>query len=652
MNTATIALRIADFLKKYPPFEFLSEDDLVELASAGRVKFHEVDEVIFTAGQPRNQFIYVVSQGRVRVVGSSSGKQQLVDLRGPGEIIGLQGLICDSPYFDTGIAETDVLLYALPRIALAHLIERAPRAKRYLAAYFSLSASVGRQASAVTLDSERSIIPVTLRKGGLLEVAEPQNVARESLITVPGSMPGLQAAKCIDSKRVPCVVVVDDHGCPIGKLTDADLRERFIEGRVLAQETAATLMHTDLAFAKPWDDTGKLLVRMTRAGKRFLIVTEDGTAATPALGLVTERNFFLQYGRFPTLLGEAMSEAPSVAALSSMRNRMEALILEFMDGREHVAWLMEMTGVLNRTLTARILRLTEDAMSLEGWVMPSVPFTWLMMGSGGRDELLIRSAVYHALMYADPAPQDEVETGRYFREFARRAADGIRQCGFLDSPQGILASRPEWCLPESAMRARYSRMISNPVENMVYTYRDAFDFRPIVHRHPLAVALREHIHGELGKHPEFLRHMAKDSLLNQPPRTLFKNYVVDEQGEQKEELEIKHHALLPLVDTARVLALATRELTTTSTFKRLRDAVRFLDDLSPSQATLLGEAAQAFLVLAYARTQQGLLNGTDGAIIRPADLDAETRPFLKTAFRTVLGSLELLAKRYNLEMRS
>lgn len=653
MKAASIALRIADFLKRHPPFEFLDEAELVQLSAAGRVKLHEVDEVVFTTGQPRDRFVYVINQGRVRVIDESNGQPELVDLRGPGEILGLQGLISEDPYINTGIAETDVLLYALPRTALAHLIEHAPRAQRYLAAYFSLNAAYDRHGlTPMRSGAEGEIMAVTLRKGGLLETAEPQQVAAESLSVVPAGSPAREAAERLRSKRVACVVVVDEDGCPVGKLTDADLRDRFLEGRVLDEETAGSLMKTDLAFAKPHDNTGKLLVRMTRSGKRFLVVTENGTARSRAVGLVTERDIFLQYGRFPTILGEAMSEAPNLAALRSLRDRMEALILEFLEGREHVAWLMEMTGVLNRTLTARVIRLVENALAAEGWVKPTVAYTWLMMGSGGRDELLIRSAVYHALIYGDPDPGEEDSTGRYFRELARRATEGIRQCGFLDSPQGILASEPGWCLPESQMCERYSRMIADPVENMVYTFRDAFDFRPIAHRHPLAIALRSHIHDELGRHPEFLRHMAKDSLLNQPPRTLFQNYVVDEQGTQREELEIKHHALLPLVDAARVLAFATQELTTTSTYKRFRNAARHLEGLTEEQVALFREASEAFLVMAFARTRQGLLNGTDGAVIRPADLDPETRPLLKTAFRTILNTLEEIARRHSLQMRS
>ena len=653
MKAASIALRIADFLQRHPPFEFLAQADLVSLAQAGRVKFHENDEVIFTEGQPRDRFIYVINQGRVRILEETAKGGELLDLRGPGELLGLQGILSDEPYINTGIAETDVLLYALPREAFVRLAENSPRARRYLAAYFSLNPAYDRQAER----GERSlatgtVMPTTLRKGGLDETEPPQAFARESLVVVSGASPAIVAAIGLQSKRVQCVVVVDEAGRPIGKISDADLRDRFIEGRSLQATTAAEIMFTDLAFARPTDSTGKLLVRLTRSGKRFLIVTEDGTAATRAVGLVTERNIFLQYGRFPTLLGEALGEAANTVELRLLRDRMEALILEFLEDRFRVGWLMEMSGVLNRLLTARVLTLTERELEAEGWVRPRVAYTWLMMGSGGRDELLVRSAVYHALMYEDPAPEEAEPTARYYRELGHRAASGLRQCGFMESTQGILASDAAWCLPQSAMYERFTRMIAEPVAELVYTFRDAFDFRPVVHLCALASGLRAHINRELRAHPEFLRHMASDSLLNQPPRTLFQNYVIDEQGIQKAELAIKHHALLPLVDAGRVLALAAGDVTATATYRRFRHAASALGDLDEPQRRLYAEAAEAFLLLAFARTRQGLLHGTDGAEIRLDELDSETRTLLKTAFRTILGVLEDLASRYDLKMRA
>ena len=351
------------------------------------------------------------------------------------------------------------------------------------------------------------------------------------------------------------------------------------------------------------------------------------------------------------MVSEAIECAPSLDTLRSLRDRMEALILEFLGHRSSLIWLMDLVGIMNRKFSKRILELAIEEMQREGLGDPPLPYSWLMMGSGGRNELLIRSAVYHALVYDDPKPDQEKAANLYFQTLAVRAAGAIRQCGFLESPQGVLAHHAGWCLPLSQMKARFSHFIEEPVASHVYSARDAFDFQPLEEGGcRLATELSRHIEKTLGGNPEFKRHMASDSIMNQPPRTLFKGYVVDKEGTRRKELAIKAHALLPLVDVARVFTLERGTHHPTGTYERLKSAAARLDENS-ELGSLLREAAEAFLVAHFARISQGLKTGTDGAVIHPADLDPEVRTLLVTSFRTILDILEVTAKRYNLSLR-
>ncbi|MCC5839833.1 MAG: cyclic nucleotide-binding domain-containing protein [Opitutales bacterium] len=656
MKAATIAVRIVDFLKQHPPYAYLEEKDLLALAQNGRVRLHEGGEIVFTKGQPRDRYILVIQQGKVRIVDERPEGDRLIDLRGEGDMLGLQGVIHDEPYRATAKTESDTIVYALDREQFIAVMERSPKAKRYLAAYFTLNPAYDGRDPAVTLDSQGGGLGLTtLRKGGLGEVAEPQRIAREALVTVPFHEPLREVARRLHKKMVQCVLVVDAAGRPLGKITDGDLRDRVFDGSLRLDAQAGEMMFTDLVAAPSADSTGTLLIKLTRSGKRFIVITEDGTLSTRAVGIVAERSMFLQYGRFPTVIGEAISEATDVEALRALRDRMETLILEFLENREALPWMMEMTGVLNRKMVQRIIELERAAMEREGWVHPGLQHSWLMMGSGGRDELLIRSAVYDALIYEDPPPGDEDAAelaARYFRSLASRVGESIRQCGFGESEQGVLAQMPGWCLPLSAMKARFQSLIESPLDNLVYDSRDAFDFRPVVYGCPLARELRHFIESTISQYPAFIGHMAGDSLLNQPPRTIFRGYVVDERGIEREELEIKSHALLPLVDAARVLAMEGGRLYPTNTRERLLEVAARLRPDQPEIASLLEEAAAAFLVAYFARVSRGLIAGTDGAVIRPAYLDSETRTQLKTAFRTILEVLEMLAARYGRALRS
>lgn len=649
-----IAVRIADFLKQYPPFQYMEVQSLRQLAAMGKVKFHEGGEIVFSAGQPRDKWIYVLQQGKVQIVSEDGEKEELIDLRGPGDILGLQGIRSDEPYSHTSKTETDTILYGLPRETFSEMAGNCAEARRYLAAYFSLSPAFHWRESHASGggSSDFSNGPVTLRKGGLLEVGPVHEGGRARLFTVGLQTPLRAVAQQLQSRRVDCVLVVDAAGLPVGKVSNGDLRDQLVQRALDPDMPVEQIMCRDLIAAHPSENTGDLLIKLTRFAKTLLVVTEDGSLASKPVGLITERNLFLQYGRFPTVIGEAISSAPDVPALRVLRDRIEALILEFLETRESLTWLMDLVGVLNRKMVQRIIELELAQMAAIGMGPAPVEFAWLMMGSGGRDELLIRSAVYHALVFEDPEPGQIDAVQRFFRTLAYQVAASIRQCGFMESQQNILAQNPAWCLSLSAMTQRFMRMIEEPVRAHVYSARDAFDFRCVCEQPcRLALALRKGIEETLLEHPGFVRHMAKDSLLHQPPRTIFQGYVVDQQGAQRDELAIKSHALLPLVDVGRVFCLESLSLNQTATYKRLADAA-LRAPVDSTQRRLLSEASEAFLVGQFARISQGLRTGTDGAVIYPSEMDPQTRTLMVTAFRTIYDLLEQTANRFDLQWRS
>lgn len=651
MKGSAISVRIADFLKDYPPFQYIDQEALRDLAGKSKVTFHEDGEIVFSQGQPRNRWIYVIQKGSVRIVEEGEGTERLVDLRGAGDLLGLQGIRSEEPYLHTCKTDTEVILYGLPREDFLRIAEPCSRARRYLAAYFSLNPAYSWGDEVEEERHFTDIGPKTLATGALTDVEEPQNSAREVFVSASLTTSVREVARLLRSKRVHCVVVVDADGLPVGKVTDADLRDRLAEGAVSPTQSIEQVMFDDIIAGGQRESTGDLLLKLARFGKQYVIITEDGSLQTRALGLVSERDLLLKYAGFPTIIGEAIASAPDVVTLRMLRDRQESLILEFMHNRGSLVWLMEMVGILNRRLWLRVSELTIESLERDGFGAPPCAYSWLMMGSGGRDELLIRSAVYHALVYEDIAAEKEAEVRAYFAEFTSRSAALLRRCGFLESPQQVLAHNPDWCLSLSAMKARFSAMIERPVAEHVYSARDAFDFQPIMEELcPLAEALSQHIDRSLLAHPDFIRHMADDSLVNQPPRTIFRGHVVDREGIRTDELAIKSHALLPLVDVARVLSLDSGQRKPTGTFARLRAAAERAGE-DTKQGTLFKEAAEAFMVAQFARISQGLKTGTDGAVIHPSELDHQTRTLLITSFRTILDVLEMTASRFNLTWR-
>jgi CBS domain-containing protein len=137
LKTASIAYRVADFMRRYPPFQYLIEDELLKLVGGGRVIFHEADELVFEQGRKRSKYVYVIQQGTVRLLDVKPEGETLHDVRSEGDLLGVGRYLGIDEHIYTARTETDVILYALPADLFWTLIKRHPRASRFLAAYFS-----------------------------------------------------------------------------------------------------------------------------------------------------------------------------------------------------------------------------------------------------------------------------------------------------------------------------------------------------------------------------------------------------------------------------------------------------------------------------------------------------------------------------------
>lgn len=152
MNTSVIRYRVADFLKRFAPFDSVPESGLLELAARGRVKFHESEEQIHRQGQPKAPFIWVIQQGRVEIFRDHLETRQLLDVVGEGDILGLDCYIGDGTYRSSAITASDVLLYAIDAAAFEDLCNRFPEVERFLDAHFSVSSTEAARPSWLDAD--------------------------------------------------------------------------------------------------------------------------------------------------------------------------------------------------------------------------------------------------------------------------------------------------------------------------------------------------------------------------------------------------------------------------------------------------------------------------------------------------------------------
>ena len=112
METAAISHRVADFLKQYPPFSAIAESDLLALCDHGRVRFYEAREFIMWQGEPHKSHVFVIQQGTVSLWDERDGEAELRDVRGAGDLLGVEQFNHVPACLYSARATSDVVVYA------------------------------------------------------------------------------------------------------------------------------------------------------------------------------------------------------------------------------------------------------------------------------------------------------------------------------------------------------------------------------------------------------------------------------------------------------------------------------------------------------------------------------------------------------------
>ncbi len=579
----------------------MEEDDLLTLVARGRVKFHESDEFLCWQGNAYTPFLFVIQQGTVSLWEEAGGKEYLRDIRGPGDMIGIERYLGspNCPY--SAKATEEVVVYALPAADFEPLLRKYPPAARYVEAH--------SDAGAVYRQPERT----SAHEKFVAELAShPEPLSCEPDTTVP------EAARRLHSASADAIAVMQDQKLQ-GLLTSSDVLGWVANGGCASQKVAEIMSGPPPSVA-PQSLVSHCVLAMARAKASFVALTADGTPAGALLRLVSAADLQPAFGDNPAAILQEIRNASDVEVVRVLHLRARAFLLESLATPFAIDWLAELADCVNTCVMRRLLELA--GVSHEEWC-------WCFWGAAGRQELLTPIEPGVALLCMR---SEDVDNGRLALDSLRR---DLLACGYR--PSG--ARNETLCATLSDWQQRFSQWIRDPILSKTYEARPFFDLKPAFGNLEswghLEQAMREEIQAE----PAFQSLLANDCMSQLPPLTFFENAVVDESGERAEVFELTQRALGPIVEVGRVFALAHGHLLGSSTLQRLAMA----RTRQPAQERIFREAMETFRVVLYLQAREGLRHHTSGAEIAPQQLSRFDRQALKTGFRAIHKLLELAA---------
>lgn len=628
-HTNVIPRRVAEFLRQYPPFEYLPEEKLLGLSSQVEVRYYDKGSQLFGKGEPPGSHFYVVNQGSIGLHTTAAAGHELLDRCDEGDVLGVRSMLSGKAYLLTALAEEESLLYAIPVAPFRELMAQSPRVVQYFAAGLASGQTVIRE--------EGPDHPAQLQPEALRLDFDKTISGKRAVISCSPEASIQEAASLMAKRQVGSVIVTGEGQKPRGIVTDRDLREVVSQG-IAVSSPVRDVMSSPVRTIADQQQLEEVLIIMMERGIHHLVVTQDGSPDTPVVGIITDHDILLSQGEHPAVLLRALQRS-GPEEWPGIRRKAESWLRAHLDHQGSTRLATQSISRINDMLISRAVAHVLERLEAPG---PGWSCAWLSLGSEGREEQLLLTDQDNALIYS-PGPAEGDWKG-FFEQVGVQVTQLLIDAGFAPCPADMMASNPDWCLDLAGWKELFSRWMRNPEPLAVMHTSIFFDFRRITGDPALSTALREHVWTELEQERGFINHLANSALQNPPPLSFFRSFLVEKGGAHKDTFDLKARVMMPLADAARVLALDYR-VTENSTVARYETLAR----LDAAHERLFAEAARAYAFLISLRARSGLQAQDSGRYIPIKQLGKIERQVLRGIFQTVEQMQAVLKSRYQLD---
>lgn len=596
---------IADFLRGFPPFDRAEPEALDAVVGATQIEYFGPGDVLFTAGGINQGHAHVIRSGHVELLDGP----RVIDVVGPGDVVGLPSLVSDLPPGLDVRAAQDVLTYRIPADALVPLLE-GRSGLRFLA----------RTIQSRTAPSPHPPLAETATET-LGALARPAVVVDDAA-TIGQLVDRMHAA---DSS---CAVVRMPGG-ELGIVTDHDLRHRVLARRMSLDAPAHTCATAPIQTAGAHVDSDVAVQTLLTHGIRHLVVL----AGREVVGFVEDVDLLAVQSRTPVRLRRAIRRAASAAELVEVA---AGIVPSALAAHRAGNPASAVTAGLSSLREAVVAKAIEVQLRERG--LPPRPFAWVVTGSVARGETLPASDVDTLLAW--DGPDDEPETKRWMRAFASDVLATLSTCGVMPDDNGMRADDARFSRSIDAWRSSIRDWAQDPMSDQADIYLAALlDARPSW-GHATWAPVREQVDAAFARpRARTMLHRAATGI--HPPTGFVRDLVIEGSGEHAGTLDLKGGGAGPIVAAARYVSVLVPG-THVGTLGRLRAAAT-RSIIGPREADDLSDAFDVVQSQRLRHQAARIERGIDpDDRLRPDELSTLERRHLRDAFRLVRRAQQLL----------
>ena len=632
----TIAEHIADFLKKYPPFDNLTFQELSEIATSIRVLNLEKHKVLFQINDVLHDCFYVVASGVINLSVIADAEEALLNKCYAGDIFGLRPFFAKNNYMMTAKAREESIIYAIPIAVFRPFVANNADVLDFLLHSFATNTSNpndkenlrGKLISDNVFYSDQQ---------SEMQYFQSLTYNLTPLIALPTII--VQEAAQIMTNALSTSIIVCEKSLPIGIVTHTDMCSKIVTGRFPITTTLDKIMSSPVVTVVENVSLAEAQLLMLKYNVTHLCVTQDGTDKSAIKGVISEHDLIVAQASNPGVLIKEIKRSQTPKDLKSIRERLTDLIQKSISKNIPLSQVNNLASEINLALIKRSVEL-----SILDLGSPPARYAWLSIGSQGRKEQLLATDQDSMIVFEDVTAEKYRDVKDYFLKLGKRTTAILEKVGYELCPYGHMGSNMLWCKSLTDWTNQYNSWMNTPGENSNELSSIFFDFEIVVGEKKIEEALENVIFNNVKNNTLLFDFLGNEALRKNAPLTFFKKFNVEEKGPNKDKFDIKTRALMPLIDGARLFSLSYNIRESSNTFLRFKQ----LAIKDPKNSEIYLNCANAFLTLSKFRTLEGLKDDSSGQYINLQELSKSDKEILKSAFEPMEDLEDLIKNKFQL----
>jgi len=359
-----------------------------------------------------------------------------------------------------------------------------------------------------------------------------------------------EAIQRMVERQISAVLVSDtgETGRPVadyGILTERDVMRRVAaDGEQALSLSIGTMAVRPLASVRADSFVYRAIGRMNRLKIRHLAVRDD---TGRVVGIVSARDLLALRAASAIALDDTIASAADPAAMAAAWATLPGVARSLLAEDIDAGTVAEIVSEELCALTRRACELAEKAMMEEGRGSPPCSYVVLVLGSAGRGESLLAPDQDNAIVFEDG--QESGPEDAWFAEFGEQLAAMLDAAGVPFCKGGVMAKNPGFRGSRALWRARVDAWLGRSRPEDLLNVDIVFDLKPVHGDNALAAELFDYAYERGSAEPAFAK-LLGEQVRPGSPLTLLKGFRLEEG-----RLDLKLHALFPIVSTARLLAI-------------------------------------------------------------------------------------------------